>query len=108
MSAMHSGTLACTDAGGQHRLTGQLSDMISNAATMRVSLTDPHQAWHYPNATVKHEAGKTMNVGRVTVRVAARSIPWVWLETGWAQPHPFGLADTPRMRSNLAAAARGR
>jgi hypothetical protein len=108
MLAMPSGTLACPDTGRQYRLAVQLADMIPGAAIIRVSLNDPKQEWPRPHATVKDEAGKTMELGRTTARVAARWIQRVWPGVDWTRPHTFDLADATLTRSDLAAAGRGR
>ncbi|MGV9318231.1 transcriptional regulator [Streptomyces sp. NPDC003660] len=108
MLAMPSGTPACPDTDRQHRLAVQLADMIPGAATIRVSFTDPKQAWPHLHAVVKDEGGKTLETGRTTTRVAARWILRVWSETDWTQPHTFRLADATLTRSDLVAAARGR
>jgi hypothetical protein len=108
MPAMPSGTPACPEADRQHRLAIQLADMIPGAATIRVSLNDPKQAWPYPHAIVKDEAGKTMELGRITERVAARWILRVWSEAEWNRPHTFDLASATLTRSDQVAAGRGR
>ncbi|MEU6405492.1 transcriptional regulator [Streptomyces sp. NPDC046985] len=108
MLAMPSGTPACPDADRQHRLAAQLADMIPGAATIRVSLTDPKQTWPHLHAVVKDEAGKTMEVGRTTARVAGRWILRVWPEVDWTRPHTFDLADATLTPSDLFAAGRGR
>ncbi|WP_376772779.1 transcriptional regulator [Streptomyces zagrosensis] len=88
-------------------LAAQLADMIPGAATVRVSLNDPKQVWPHPHAIVKDEAGKTMELGRTTARVAARWILRVWPEADWTRPHTFDLADATLTRSDLVA-GRGR
>lgn len=108
MLAMPSGTLACPDTGRRHRLAAQLADMIPGAATIRVSLNDPKQAWPHPHAIVKDEAGETMELSRKTARVAARWILRVWPDVDWTRPHTFDLADTTLTSRDLAAAGRGR
>ncbi|WP_371790393.1 transcriptional regulator [Streptomyces sp. NBC_01471] len=108
MLAMPSGTPACPDADRQHRLAAQLADMIPGAATIRVSLNDPKQVWPHPHAIIKDDAGKTMELGRTTSRVAARWILRVWPEADWTRPQIFDLADATLNRSDLAAAGRGR
>ncbi|MFD4337856.1 transcriptional regulator [Streptomyces anulatus] len=108
MLAMPSGTLACPEAGRQHRLAAQLADMIPGAATIRVSLTDPTQTWPHLHTVVKDEAGKTMEVSRTTARVAGRWILRVWPEVDWNRPHTFHLADAALTCSELIAAGRGR
>ncbi|MGW3557692.1 transcriptional regulator [Streptomyces sp. NPDC000963] len=108
MLAMPSGTPACPEAGRQHRLVVQLADMIPGAATIRVSLTDPTQAWPHLHAVVKDEVGKTVEVSRTTTRIAARWILRVWPEADWTRPHTFHLADATLTRSDLIAVGRGR
>ncbi|QHC21394.1 transcriptional regulator [Streptomyces sp. GS7] len=108
MLAMPSGTLACLDTDRQHRLAAQLADMIPGAATILVSLNDPTQAWPYPHAIVKDEAGDTIELNRTTARVAARWILRVWPEVDWTRPHTFDLVAATLTRSDLAAAVRGR
>lgn len=108
MLAMPSGTLACPDTDRQQRLAAQLADMIPGAATIRVSLNDPKQAWPHPHAIVKDEVGETLELGRTTARVAARWILRVWPEADWTRPHTFDLADATLTRSDLIAAGRGR
>lgn len=108
MLATPSGTPACPDTDRQHRLAAQLADMIPGAATVRVSLNDPKQAWPHPHAIVKDEAGETVELGRTTARVAARWILRVWPEADWTRPHTFDLADAALTRSDLIAAGRGR
>jgi hypothetical protein len=108
MLAMPSGIPACPDTDRQHRLAIQLADMIPGAATIRVSLNDPKQAWPHPHAIVKDEAGETMELGRITERVAARWILRVWPEADWNRPHTFDLASATLTRSDLIAAGRGR
>ncbi len=108
MPAMPSGTPACPDTSRRHRLAAQLADMISGAATIRVSLTDPTQVWPHPHTVVQDETGKTMELGRTTSRVAARWILRVWPDKDWTRPHTFRLADATLTRSDLNAAERGR
>ncbi|MYQ48760.1 transcriptional regulator [Streptomyces sp. SID4985] len=108
MLAMPSGTPACPDTGRQRRLATQLADMIPGAATIRVSLTDPKQAWPHLYVVVKDEAGKTMEVSRTTARVAARWILRVWPEVDWTRPHTFRLTDAALTRSDLVAVGQGR
>ncbi|OLZ72838.1 transcriptional regulator [Streptomyces sp. IMTB 2501] len=108
MLAMPSGTPACPDTGRRHRLAAQLADMIPGAATVRVSLTDPKQAWPHPHAIVNDEAGETMQLDRTTTRVAARWILRVWPHADWTRPHTFDLAGATLTGSDLAAAGRGR
>lgn len=108
MPAMPSGTPACPGPSRRHRLAGQLADMIPGAATIRVSLTDPTQAWPHPHTVVQDESGKTMELGRTTSRVAARWILRVWPDEDWTRPHTFRLADATLTRSDLVAAGRGR
>ncbi|MBP0456129.1 transcriptional regulator [Streptomyces montanisoli] len=108
MLATPSGNPACPDTDRQQRLATQLADMIPGAATIRVSLNDPKQAWPHPHAIVKDEAGATMELGRPTTRVAARWILRVWPEADWTRPHTFNLADAALTRSDLIAAGRGR
>ncbi|MGW8889373.1 transcriptional regulator [Streptomyces sp. NPDC055749] len=108
MLAMPSGTLTCPDTNRQRRLAAQLADMIPGAATIRVSLNDPKQAWPYPHAIVKDEAGRTMELGRAAARIAARWILRVWPEADWNRPHTFDLARATLTRSDLMAAGRAR
>ncbi|MFE9011783.1 transcriptional regulator [Streptomyces cyaneofuscatus] len=108
MLAMPSGTPACPDTSRRHRFAAQLADMISGAATIRVSLTDPTQVWPHPHTVVQDETGKTMELGRTTSRVAARWILRVWPDEDWTRPHTFRLADATLTRSDLTAAERGR
>ncbi|WP_330457425.1 transcriptional regulator [Streptomyces sp. NBC_00820] len=108
MLAMPSGTLACPATERQHRLAAQLTDMIPGAATIRVSFNDPKQAWPHLYAAVHDEAGKTMELGRTTVRVAARWIQRVWPEADWTRPHTFDVARATLVRSDLTTAAQGR
>ncbi|MGK9465090.1 transcriptional regulator (plasmid) [Streptomyces sp. G6] len=108
MLATPSGNLACPDDDRPRRLAAQLADMIPGAATIRVSLTDPTQTWLHLYAIVKDEAGRTMDLGRPTARVAARWILRVWPEVDWMRPHTFCLADATLTRSDLVAAERGR
>ncbi|MCX4398815.1 transcriptional regulator [Streptomyces sp. NBC_00257] len=108
MLAMPSETLACPDTGRQHRLAAQLADMIPGAATIRVSLNDPKQAWPHPHAIVKDEAGQAMELARTTAKIAARWILRVWPETDWTRPHTFALADATLTRSDLTIDGRGR
>lgn len=108
MFAMSSGTLACPDTGRQHRLAVQLADMIPGAATIRVSLDDPKQAWPHPHVIVKDGAGETLQIGRVAAKVTARWIMRVCPDADWRRPHTFNLADATLIRSDLTAAGRGR
>ncbi|WP_434593788.1 transcriptional regulator [Streptomyces sp. A5-4] len=108
MLAMPSGTPACPDADRKRRLAAQLADMIPGAATIRVSLNDPKEAWPHPHAIVKDAAGETLELGRTTARVAARWILRVWPEMDWTRPHTFDLALATLTRSDLIAAGRGR
>ncbi|MFD0254693.1 MULTISPECIES: hypothetical protein [Streptomyces] len=108
MLAMPSGTPACPDDGRPQRLAAQLADMIPGAATIRVSLTDPTQTWPRLHAVAKDEAGRTLELGRPTARIAARWILRVWPEVDWMRPHIFCLADATLTRSDLVAAERGR
>uniref|UniRef100_A0AAU2VM75 Transcriptional regulator n=1 Tax=Streptomyces sp. NBC_00008 TaxID=2903610 RepID=A0AAU2VM75_9ACTN len=107
MLAMPSGTPACRDD-DRRRLAAQLADMIPGAATIRVSLNDPKEAWPHPHAIVKDAAGETLELGRTTARVAARWILRAWPETDWTRPHTFDLAFATLTRSDLIAAGRGR
>ncbi|MER5970341.1 transcriptional regulator [Streptomyces sp. NPDC002055] len=108
MLAMPSGTLACPDTDRQRRLAAQLADMIPGAATVRVSLNDPKEAWPHPHAIVKDEDGETLELGRTTARVAARWILRVWPDADWTRPHIFDIAAATLTRSDLVAAGRGR
>ncbi|MFB7030863.1 MULTISPECIES: transcriptional regulator [unclassified Streptomyces] len=108
MLAMPSGTPACLETGRQRRLAVQLADMIPGAATIRVSLTDPKQAWPHLHTVVKDEAGKTLEVSRTTARVAGRWILRVWPKADWTRPHTLHLADATLTHSGLIAAGRGR
>ena len=107
MLATPSGIPACPETGRQHRLAAQLTDMIPGAVTIRVSLTDPRQAWPHPHASAKGEAGETVALSRTTSRVAARWILRVWPEADWTRPHTLDLADATLIRSDLAV-GRGR
>lgn len=104
MLSTPSGTQACPDDGRRRRL----ADMIPGAATIRVSLTDPAQMWPHLHAVVKDGAGRTIELGCPTARVAARWILRVWPEVDWACPHTFCLADATLTRSDLVAAGQGR
>ncbi|WP_432167013.1 transcriptional regulator [Streptomyces sp. bgisy031] len=108
MLATPSGSPACPDDGRPRRLAAQLADMIPGAATIRVSLMDPAQTWPHLNAIVKDEAGRTMELGRPTARIAARWILRVWPEVDWMRPYIFCLTDATLTRSDLVAADRGR
>ncbi|WP_372352302.1 transcriptional regulator [Streptomyces sp. KL116D] len=108
MLAMSSGTPACPDDGRPQRLADQLADMIPGAATIRVGLTHPTQPWPHLHAVVKDQAGRTLELGRPTARVAAAWIRRVWPEVDWMRPHTFCLADATLTRSDLVAAERGR
>ncbi|XXZ48118.1 transcriptional regulator [Streptomyces cavourensis] len=108
MLAMPSGTLACPDTSRQHRLAAQLADMIPGAATIRVGLDDPKQRWPHLHAIVKDAAGKTLELNRTTLRVAARWILRVWPEVDWTRPHVLDLAAAALTRNDLVAAGRGR
>jgi hypothetical protein len=108
MLVMSSGVPACPDTGRQYRLAVQLADMIPGAATVRVSLDEPKQAWPHPHAVVKDEAGETMELGRTTSKIAARWILRVWPEVDWTRPHTFDLTGATLTRSDLSAAGRGR
>ncbi|MET7679011.1 transcriptional regulator [Streptomyces sp. NPDC005423] len=108
MLATPSGTSACPDAARQRRLAAQLADMIPGATTIRVSLTDPNQAWPHPHAIVKDAAGEPIELSRTTARVAARWVLRVWPDADWTRPHTFDLAAASLTRSDLAAASRRR
>lgn len=107
MLATPSGIPACPETGRQHRLAAQLTDMIPGSVTIRVSLTDPSQAWPHPHASAKGEAGETVALSRTTARVAARWVLRVWPEADWTRPHTLDLADATLIRSDLAV-GRGR
>ncbi|MFD8607391.1 transcriptional regulator [Streptomyces sp. NPDC059631] len=107
MLAMPSGTPTCPDIDRQRRLAAQLADMIPGAATVRVSLNDPKEAWPHPHAIVKDEAGETLELGPTTARVAARWILRAWPEADWTRPHTFDVAAVTLTRSDLVAAGRG-
>ncbi|MEU0112852.1 transcriptional regulator [Streptomyces bobili] len=108
MLATPSGTPACPDTARQSRLAAQLTDMIPGATTIRVSLTDPKQAWPHPHAMAKDAAGETIELSRTTARVAARWVLRVWPDADWTRPHTFDLAAATLTRSDLAAASRRR
>ncbi|MFG3289787.1 transcriptional regulator [Streptomyces sp. NPDC048179] len=108
MLATPSETPACPDTARQSRLAAQLADMIPGAATIRVSLTDPKQAWPHPHAIAKEADGQPIELSRTTARVAARWILRVWPDVDWTRPHTFDLAAVTLTRSDLAAASRGR
>ncbi|MDT0464789.1 transcriptional regulator [Streptomyces gibsoniae] len=109
MLAMPSGIPACPDTARQHRLAAQLADMIPGAATIRVTLTDPKQAWPHPHAIAKDAAGNAIELSRTTARVAARWVLRVWPDADWSRPHTFDLAAAALTRSDLVAAVgRGR
>jgi hypothetical protein len=102
------GTSACPDSDRPHRLAAQLADMIPGAATIRVSLTDPHHTWPHPHANARNTAGEQIELSRTTARVAALWILRVWPEADWTMPHVFNLADAILTRSDLLRAGRGR
>ncbi|MGW1006440.1 transcriptional regulator [Streptomyces sp. NPDC002520] len=104
MHVMPSGIPACPDAARQHRLAAQLADMIPGAATVRVSLTEPRQAWPHLNAIVKDVDGDAIELSRTTARVAARWVLRVWPGVDWSRPRTFDLAAAPLTRSDLVAA----
>ncbi|QHY98893.1 hypothetical protein SSPS47_27685 [Streptomyces sp. S4.7] len=104
MLAMPSGTPACPDTDRQRRLAAQLADMIPGAATVRVSLNDPKEAWPHPHAIVKDEP---LELGPTTARVAARWILRAWPEADWTRPHTFDVAAATLTRSDLVAAGQG-
>ncbi|MGW0823739.1 transcriptional regulator [Streptomyces sp. NPDC002845] len=108
MLATPSGTPACPDTARQHRLAAQLADMIPGATTIRVSLTDPKQAWPHPHAIAKDAVGEPIELSRTTARVAARWVLRVWPDADWTRPHTFDLAAATLTRSDLAAASRRR
>ncbi|MEU9396425.1 transcriptional regulator [Streptomyces sp. NPDC048324] len=108
MLATPSGTPACPDTARQHRLAAQLADMIPGVTTIRVSLTDPKQAWPHPHAIAKDAAGEPIELSRTTARVAARWVLRVWPDADWTRPHTFDLAAATLTRSDLAAASRRR
>ncbi|MGC5564837.1 transcriptional regulator [Streptomyces sp. FR-108] len=108
MLVMPSGTPACPDTDRQRRLAAQLADMIPGAATVRVSLNDPKEAWPHPHAIVKDAAGQPLVLRRTTARAAARWILRVWPEADWTRPHTFDIAEATFTRSDLVAAGRGR
>ncbi|WP_328509598.1 transcriptional regulator [Streptomyces mirabilis] len=108
MLAMPSGTLACPDTARQHRLAAQLADMIPGAATIRVSLTDPKEAWPHPHTIAKDAAGEAIELNRTTARVVARWVLRVWPDADWSRPHIFDLAAATLTRSDLGTAGRGR
>lgn len=108
MLATPSGIPACPDIDLQHRLAAQLADMIIGAAIIRVSLTNPQEAWPHLHAVVHDDAGKTMELNRTTARVAARWILRVWPEVDWTRPHSLRLADATLTRSDLIDSDRSR
>ncbi|MEU9410119.1 transcriptional regulator [Streptomyces sp. NPDC048281] len=107
MHTADGGSLACLDTARHQRLAAQLADMISGAATIRVSLDDPRQSWPHPHTIAKDAAGRTIDLNRTTARVAARWILRVWPALDWNRAHTFDLAKATLVRSDLAA-GRGR
>ncbi|MEV6531322.1 transcriptional regulator [Streptomyces sp. NPDC051639] len=107
MLAIPSGTPACPDNDRQRHLAARLADMVPGAATVRVSLNDPKEAWPHPHAIVKDEAGETLELGPTTARVAVRWILRAWPEANWTRPRTFDVAAAPLTHSDLVAAGRG-
>ncbi|MBT3161451.1 transcriptional regulator [Streptomyces sp. CHA1] len=108
MLALPSDIRACPETEQRRHLAVQLSEMIPGAATVRVSFNDPNQTWPHLHAAVKDGAGKPLEVGRTTSRVAARWILRVWPEADWRSPHIFDLAEATLTRTDQVAAGRDR
>ncbi|MFF8577297.1 transcriptional regulator [Streptomyces albidoflavus] len=108
MFALPSDTRACPGTEQQRRLAVQLSEMIPGAATVQISFNDPQQTWPHLYAMVKDEAGRSLEVGRTTSRVAARWILRVWPEADWTSPHTFDVAEATLTRTDQGAVGRGR
>lgn len=108
MHTAQGGSSACPDNGRAHRLAAQLADMIPGAATVRVSLTDPTQAWPHAHAIAKDVAGEQIELSRTTSKIAARWILRVWPDVDWTRPHSLDLTAATLIRSDLVAAGRGR
>lgn len=108
MHTAQGGISACPDTGRERRLANQLADMIPGAATVRVSLTHPQQAWPHPHATAKDAAGERIELTRTTAKIAARWVLRVWPDEDWTRPHTLDLVNATLICSNLVAADRGR
>ncbi|MEV5847757.1 transcriptional regulator [Streptomyces sp. NPDC051985] len=103
MHTADGGSLACPDTARQQRLAAQLADMIPGVATIRVSLIDPRQSWPHPHAIAKDAAGCTIDLNRITARVAARWILRVWPILDWNRAPTFDLATATLTRGDRAA-----
>jgi hypothetical protein len=106
MLARPSDIPACPDTARQHRLAAQLADMIPEAATIRVSLTDPAQTWPTPHTVAKDAGGARVELRRTTARVAARWIMRVRPDVDWTCPHTLDLATAALTRSDLVGRGR--
>ena len=103
-----SGSPACPDIDRQFRLAAQLTQLIPGAAAIRVSLTDPRQAWPHPHAVAMDAAGRTIRLSRATGTVAARWILRSRPEVDWTRAHTFDLTTAKLARSDHVAAGRSR
>lgn len=101
-------TPACPDTDGPHRLAGQLTDMVSGAATCSASLNDPTQEWPHTRVIAKDAAREATDLSRTASRVAACRILRVSPYPDRRGTYPFAPVSTPLTRSDLAAASRGR
>lgn len=108
MTTATGGTPACPDADRPHRLAAQLADMIPDAATVRVSLADPTQAWPHPRSVATDASGRRIDLSRTTSMIAARWVLRVWPDVDWTIPHVLDLSTATLTRSGEAAAGRGR
>lgn len=94
-----------TPSGMQLRLARALADMVTGAATFRVSQRDPGQQWPSPSACAHDEYGQPVPATRVQRLIAARWIIRAHPSISWIEPHDFDLRTamlTPTVWSERA------
>ena len=104
-----SGSRSVTEPDGRHRrLADLLADMIPGAATFRVTLHDPTQAWPHPHARAYDTAGKPITLNRTQAITAARWIIRMYPEATWGDVYDFDLATARLRRAVVVTAGRSR
>ncbi|EKX65426.1 hypothetical protein [Streptomyces ipomoeae] len=109
MPEHRSGGRSVTEPEDRHRrLADLLADMIPGAATFRVTLHDPTQAWPRPHARAYDAVGKPITLNRTQAITAARWIIRLHPEATWGDLYAFDLATARLHRAVVVRAGRRR